>query len=206
MAKIAVIYYSATGNAYTVALAVAAGATAAGAEVRVRKVRELAPDEAIATNKGWEAHRAATQHVEEATLADLEWADGYAFGTPTRFGVVSAQLKQFLDTTGPLWFKGGLANKAVTAFTGASYQHGGQEATLFSIYTVAYHWGAVVVPPGYTDPTVKGAGGNPYGTSFTDPRGGALPDEVLAAARYQGTRLARYADVLAANAAALAGR
>jgi NAD(P)H dehydrogenase (quinone) len=205
MAKIAVIYYSATGNAYKIALAVAAGATAAGAEVRVRKVRELAPDEAIASNKGWEAHRVATQHIEEATLADLEWADGYAFGTPTRFGVVSAQLKQFLDTTGPLWAKGVLANKAFTAFTGASYAHGGQEATLFSIYTVAYHWGAIVVPPSYTDPSIGKAGGNPYGTSYTDPRGGELSDETIAAARYQGARLARYAAVLAANIGTLAG-
>jgi NAD(P)H dehydrogenase (quinone) len=205
MAKIAVIYYSSTGNAYEVAQAVAAGATAAGAEVRVRKVRELAPDEAIASNKGWGAHRLATQHVAEATLADLEWADGYAFGTPTRFGVISAQLKQFLDTTGPLWAKGILANKAVTAFAGASYAHGGQEATLFSIYTVAYHWGAIVVPPGFTDPSVGKAGGNPYGTSYTDPRGGALPEETIAAARYQGMRLARFAAVLAANAAQLTG-
>ena len=205
MAKIAVIYYSATGNAYQVALAVAAGATAAGAEARVRKVRELAPEEAIASNKGWGAHRTATQHVDEATLADLEWADGFAFGTPTRFGVMSAQLKQFLDTTGPLWAKGALANKAVTAFTGASYPHGGQEATLFSIYTVAYHWGAIVVPPSYTDPSIGKAGGNPYGTSYTDPRGATLPDEVIAAARYQGMRLARYAAVLAANPAQLTG-
>ena len=205
MAKIAVIYYSATGNAYQVALAVAAGATSAGAEARVRKVRELAPDEAIASNKGWGAHRTATQHVDEATLADLEWADGFAFGTPTRFGVMSAQLKQFLDTTGPLWAKGALANKAVTAFTGASYPHGGQEATLFSIYTVAFHWGAIVVPPSYTDPSIGKAGGNPYGTSYTDPRGATLPDEVIAAARYQGMRLARYAFVLAANRAQLGG-
>jgi NAD(P)H dehydrogenase (quinone) len=205
MAKISVIYYSATGNAHAVAHALGEGAETAGAEVRIRKVRELAPDEAIATNPKWVAHREATGHIEEATLADLEWADGYAFGTPTRFGVVSAQLKQFLDTTGGLWFKGLLANKAVTAFTGASYPHGGQEATLFSIYTVAYHWGAIVVPPGYTDPSIGKAGGNPYGTSYTDPRGAALPDEVFAAARYQGARLARYAAVLSANRAQLSG-
>jgi NAD(P)H dehydrogenase (quinone) len=205
MAKISIIYYSATGNAYMVAQALGAGAEAAGAEVRIRKVRELAPDEAIATNKGWEAHLAATQHVEEATLDDLAWADGFAFGTPTRFGVVSAQLKQFLDTTGPLWAKGALANKAFTAFTGASYAHGGQEATLFSIYTVAYHWGAIVVPPSYTDKAIGKAGGNPYGTSYTDPRGNELPEETLVAARYQGARLARYAAVLAANTALLTG-
>lgn len=203
--NVAVIYYSSTGNAYRVAQAVEEGARSAGAEVRLRKVRELAPDEAIASNKGWEQHRAATQHVAEATLADLEWADGFVFGTPTRFGAMSAQLKQFLDTTGPLWMKGALADKAATAFVGSSYPHGGQETTLMTIYNMMYHWGAVIVPPGYTDPSISKAGGNPYGTSYTDPRGGTLPDEVLAAARFQGARLARYAGVLAANRDALRG-
>jgi NAD(P)H dehydrogenase (quinone) len=203
--NVAVIYYSSTGNAYRVAQAIEEGAQSAGAEVRLRKVRELAPDEAIASNKGWEQHRAATQHVPEATLADLEWADGFAFGTPTRFGAMSAQLKQFLDTTGSLWMKGALADKAATAFVGSSYPHGGQETTLMTIYNMMYHWGAVIVAPGYTDPSVGKAGGNPYGTSYTDPRGGALPDELLAAARFQGVRLARYAGVLAANRSALRG-
>jgi NAD(P)H dehydrogenase (quinone) len=205
MANIAVIYYSSTGNAYKVAQAIEEGAQSTGADVRVRKVRELAPDEAIASNKGWEQHRVATQHVPEAALADLEWADGFAFGTPTRFGAMSAQLKQFLDTSGPLWMKGLLADKAATAFVGASYAHGGQETTLMTIYNMMYHWGAIIVPPSYTDPSIGKAGGNPYGTSYTDPRGGELPPEVLTAARYQGVRLARYAAVLAANRAALRG-
>ena len=205
MTKIAVIYYSSTGNAFKIAQSIDAGAQSAGAEVRLRKVRELAPDEAIASNKGWAQHRVATQHVAEAELADLEWADGFAFGTPTRFGAMSAQLKQFLDTSGGLWMKGLLADKAATAFVGASYPHGGQETTLMTIYNMMYHWGAIIVPPGYTDPVVGKAGGNPYGTSYTDPRGGELPAEVLAAAHYQGVRLARYAAVLAANRGALRG-
>ena len=205
MANIAVIYYSSTGNAYKVAQAIVAGAESAGAATRLRKVRELAPDEAIASNKGWEQHLVATQHVEEATLDDLEWADGFAFGTPTRFGAISAQLKQFLDTSGGLWFKGKLADKAATAFVGASYAHGGQETTLMTIYNMMYHWGAIIVPPSYTDPSIGKAGGNPYGTSYTDPRGGELPGELMTAARYQGVRLARYATVLAANRDALKG-
>jgi NAD(P)H dehydrogenase (quinone) len=205
MANIAVVYYSSTGNAYTVAQALAEGAASTGAEVRLRKVRELAPPEAIATNKGWEQHLVATQHVLEATLDDLAWADGFAFGTPTRFGAMSAQLKQFLDTSGPLWMQGKLADKAATAFAGASYAHGGQETTLMTIYNMMYHWGAIIVPPSYTDPAIGKAGGNPYGTSYTDPRGGELPPELFAAARYQGVRLARYAEVLAANRAALRG-
>jgi NAD(P)H dehydrogenase (quinone) len=205
MAKIAVIYYSATGNAHKVAQAIQEGAVSAGAEVRLRKVRELAPVEAIASNKGWEAHLVDTKLVPEATLSDLEWADGFAFGTPTRFGAMSAQLKQFLDTSGPLWMQGKLADKAATAFVGASYPHGGQETTLMTIYNMMYHWGAIIVPPGYTDASIGKAGGNPYGTSYTDPRGAELPPELFAAARYQGVRLARYAGVLADNRAALRG-
>jgi NAD(P)H dehydrogenase (quinone) len=205
MANIAVIYYSSTGNAYKVAQALEEGALSAGGTGRGRKGCELTPDEAIASNKGWEQHRVATQHIAEATLADLEWADGFAFGTPTRFGAMSAQLKQFLDTSGQLWMKGLLADKAATAFVGASYAHGGQETTLMTIYNMMYHWGAIIVPPSYTDPSIGKAGGNPYGTSYTDPRGGELPAEVLAAARYQGVRLARYAAVLAENRAALRG-
>ena len=162
MTKIAVIYYSSTGNAYKVAQSIEAGAQSAGAEVRLRKVRELAPDEAIASNKGWEQHRVATQHVAEATLADLEWADGFAFGTPTRFGAMSAQLKQFLDTSGGLWMKGRLADKAATAFVGASYPHGGQETTLMTIYNMMYHWGAIIVPPEpSTDPVIGKAARQP---------------------------------------------
>lgn len=206
MAKIAVIYYSSTGNTYKMAKAVEEGAKAAGAETRLRKARELAPEEAIASNQGWQAHRVATAHVPEATLDDLEWADGFVFGTPTRFGAMSAQLKQFLDTSGPLWGQGKLANKAVGAFTGAGNAHGGQETTLMTIYNVMYHWGAIIVPQGYTDPLLYAAGGNPYGASFSDPQGGELPEEVLAAARYQGGRVARFATVLAAHLAALTAK
>ncbi len=200
MAKIAIIYYSATGHTYQVAQAVEEGARQAGAETRLRTVRELAPDEAIATNQGWQAHRQATGHIQEATLDDLTWADGYLFGTPTRYGAVSAQLKQFLDTTGPIWGQGLLANKPVAAFTGAFNAHGGQETTLLTVYNVMYHWGAIIVPPGYTDPVLYGAGGNPYGVSYSTPQGDqGMPEAVLAAARYMGGRVARYAAVIAEN-------
>lgn len=200
MAKIAVIYYSSTGNTYEIAKAVEEGAKQAGAETRLRKVRELAPDEVIATQAGWQAHRQATAHIQEATLDDLDWADGYVFGTPTRYGVMSAQLKQFIDTSGPLWAQGKLANKAVSAFTGAFNAHGGQETTILTIYNVMYHWGAIVVPPGYTDPILYAAGGNPYGTSYSTPQGGqGIPSEVLQAAGYQGGRVARFAAVIAAH-------
>jgi NAD(P)H dehydrogenase (quinone) len=199
-ARVAVIYYSATGNVYGLARAVAEGAEEAGAEVRFRKVRELAPEEAIKSNQGWSDHALETQDVPEAALEDLEWADAYVFGTPTRFGNVSAQLKQFLDTTGGLWFEGKLADKVVGAFTSAHNANGGQESTLVSMYNVFVHWGAIIVPPGYTDPVIFEAGGNPYGSSSTDFMDGRGPSEKeLAAARYQGRRIAEKASILAGS-------
>jgi NAD(P)H dehydrogenase (quinone) len=196
MTHIAIVYYSSTGTTYEIARAIETGAQEAGAEVRLRKVRELAGPEAIAGKPAWGAHLEATKAVPEATLADLEWADGYVFGSPTRFGLPAAQLKQFIDTVGPLWATGKLQDKAAAAFTGAGNLHGGQESTLLAMHHMFYHWGSVIVPPGYTDASVKAAGGNPYGTSFT--AGSPLDEAVLTAARYQGQRVARFAALLAA--------
>jgi NAD(P)H dehydrogenase (quinone) len=195
LAKIAVVYYSAYGHTYELARSVEEGAKSAGAETRLRKVRELAPDEVVATQKGWHDHRVATQHVPEAALEDLEWADGFAFGTPTRYGGPAAQLKQFIDTTGSIWQKGALANKAATSFSGAMNPHGGQESTILALNNAFYHWGAIIVAPGYTDASVYAAGGNPYGTSNTA-NTDAVPDAILKAAFYQGARLAKVAAAL----------
>lgn len=196
--NVAIIYYSATGNVYRLARAIEEGAAEAGARTRLRKVRELAPEEAIKSNQGWYDHSLETQDVLEAQLEDLEWADAYVFGTPTRFGNVSAQLKQFLDTTGGLWFQGKLADKVVSGFTSAQNAHGGQESTIISMYNVFMHWGSIIVPPGYTDPVLFAAGGNPYGVSSTDSQNGDGPSEQeLAAARYQGRRIAEKAIALA---------
>jgi len=195
VAKIAVIYYSAYGHTYEMAKSLEEGAKSVGAETRLRKVRELAPDEVIATQKGWHDHRVATQHVPEATLDDLEWANGFAFGTPTRYGGPAAQLKQFIDTTGSIWQKGALADKAATSFSGAMNPHGGQESTILALNNAFYHWGSIIVPPGYTDQSIFAAGGNPYGVSNTA-SGEAVDDTVLKAAFYQGARLAKFADLL----------
>jgi NAD(P)H dehydrogenase (quinone) len=186
--KVAVIYYSATGTVHALARAVAEGAAAAGAEVRLRRVAELASDSAIDQNPRWRWHTDATASIAQASVEDLAWADAYAFGTPTRFGAPAAQLKQFIDQAGELWQEGRLADKPVTAFTSAFNRHGGSEATILSLGNVFYHWGALIIPPGFTDATVYAAGGNPYGTSST----GEGPDAAaLEAARYQGQRLAR---------------
>lgn len=196
--KVAVIYYSSTGNTHKMAEAVAEGAEEAGAEVRLRRVQELAPESAIASNPAWKAHHEATREMPTASLDDLEWADAIIFGTPTRFGTMASQLKQFIDTTGGLWFQGKLMNKAVAGFTTASNAHGGQEATLLSLYHTFYHWGAIVAAPGYTDPVIFAAGGNPYGASATGTEHGPAEQE-LAAARHLGKRVATVAAWISAG-------
>ncbi|WDL97534.1 NAD(P)H:quinone oxidoreductase [Alicyclobacillus sp. ALC3] len=192
-----VIYYSSTGANYTLAHTAAEAAQAVGANVRLRKVRELAPEQAIANNQRWFAHVNATVDVPEATLDDLDWADAIVFSVPTRFGSVPSQFQQFIDTAGGLWAQGKLANKVVTAMSSASNAHGGQEATLLSLYTTMYHWGAIVVTPGYTDPVVFTAGGNPYGTSVTVTDASPdISDAGLQAASYQAKRLVQVASWL----------
>ena len=197
--KVAVIYYSSTGTTYRLARAVEEGAKEAGAEVRLRKVKELAPEEAIASNEGWAENVRAMQDVAEATLDDLTWADAIIFGTPTRYGLPTAQLKQFIDTTGPLWASGKLVNKIVSSFTSAATAHGGQESTILALNNTFYHWGSIIVGPGYADP-IQFQSGNPYGTSFTSNNGALKPDETaLAAARFQGRRVAEVAAIIAAG-------
>ncbi len=197
--KVAVIYYSATGTVHALAQAVAEGASSSGAEVRLRRVAELAPDSAIDQNPLWRQHTDFAGSIAQASLEDLAWADAVAFGTPTRFGTPAAQLKQFIDQTGGLWHEGKLADKPVTAFTSAFNRHGGNEATILSLSNVFYHWGALIVPPGYTDPAVSAAGGNPYGTSSITNADAAALD----AARYQGRRLTEITHRLLVGSAAM---
>ena len=130
-------------------------------------------------------------------MDDLEWADGIALGSPTRFGLPTAQLKQYLDQTGGLWGRGVLVDKVVTAFTSASTAHGGLESTILAMLNTAYHWGAIIVPLGYSDPAVS-ATGNPYGSSWVPTKGSRPDDAAIATARHQGRRLARVTTALAA--------
>ena len=132
ISRIAVVYYSATGNVASMAHALARGARESGAEVIVRRVAETASREAIAANPRWQQFLESSSD-EIATLEDLRWADGLAFGTPTRFGGPASQLKAFLDTTGGLWFSGDLASKVCTSFTTASTAHGGLESTILAL-------------------------------------------------------------------------
>jgi NAD(P)H dehydrogenase (quinone) len=184
--RLAVIFYSATGSVHALAEAVADGGRQAGADVRLLRVPELAGEEAIDSNPAWRAYVDATKfRVPEASLDDLEWANAYAFGTPTRYGLPAAQLKQFLDRTGSQWQAGVFHQKPVTSFTSAQNPHGGQESTILALNNVFYHWGCLIVAPGYSDWSLFPAGGNPYGTSWSA-SDGAPSKEVLEAARYQG--------------------
>ena len=193
MTKVAIIYYSSTGTTYQLARAVEEGVREAGAEVRVLKVRETAPESAIESNEKWAKHIEETRDVREVQLSDLEWADAIIFGTPTRYGAATSQLRAFIDTTGGLWFQGKLANKIGSSFTSTATAHGGQENTILSLNSVFYHWGMLIVSPAYLDP-IQFQAGNPYGASFTSNNGELDPDETaLAAARFQGKRVAEVA-------------
>ncbi|WP_026672200.1 NAD(P)H:quinone oxidoreductase [Alkalihalobacterium bogoriense] len=196
MTKIAVIYYSSTGTNYKLAQWAEEGAKEAGAEVKVLKIPEIAPKEAIESNPGWKAHIEATKDVPEVTLEDLEEADGFIFSMPTRFGNIPGQMKQFLDTTGGLWFQGKLVNKVVSAMASASNSHGGQEQTILSLYTTMFHWGAIIAAPGYADPITFGAGGNPYGTSVTVDQEGNMKEDVMEAVKFQAKRTAQIASMI----------
>lgn len=193
--RVAVIYYSATGTVFELAKAAATAAEKVGAEVRLRKVRELAPAEAIASNQGWSDHVNTTQHIVEATLDDLDWADALLMGAPTRYGMPAAQLKQFIDSTGQLWGQGRLINKIVSSFTASATGHGGQESTILALNNTFYHWGSIIVPPGYADP-VQFEAGNPYGTSHTSRNGEIPPGDVqLAAMEFQTRRVVEVAQI-----------
>jgi NAD(P)H dehydrogenase (quinone) len=192
--KLAVIYYSMGGTNYQLARWAEEGAKEAGAEVKVFKVPELAPQSAIEGNPVWKATVEKTKDVPEVKLDDLEWADAIIFSVPTRFGNMPSQMKQFLDTTGGLWFNGKLVNKVVSAMSSAQNAHGGQEATILSLYTTMYHWGAIVAAPGYTDPVTFGAGGNPYGTSVTVGQDGKMIEDVQAAVKHQAKRTVTVAE------------
>ncbi|PPA72451.1 NAD(P)H:quinone oxidoreductase [Jeotgalibacillus proteolyticus] len=187
-AKLAIIYYSSTGTNYTMARWAEEAAKEAGAEVKVLKAPETAPHEAISSNPAWKKHYEETKDVPNVTLHDLEWADAFIFSTPTRYGSMPAQMRQFLDTTGGLWFNGKLVNKVVSGMSSAQNPHGGQEATILNLYTTMMHWGAIIASPGYTDPVTFSSGGNPYGTSVTVDQDGNMLEDIEEAVKHQTRR------------------
>ncbi|KOV80024.1 NAD(P)H-dependent oxidoreductase [Nocardia sp. NRRL S-836] len=187
--NVAVVYYSSTGTIHRIATELAETAEKAGAEVRLVRAAELAPRAAVDSKPAWAAHLAETADVPEARVEDVLWADAVLFGTPTRFGNMSAQLKQFIDTLGPAWFRGQLADKVYSAFTSGGSAHGGMETTLVSIYNMVCHFGGIIVPPGLNE--------NPYGTSHVLGRDNLrVGEQALQAAQVQANRVVRVARAL----------
>ncbi|MHA6479314.1 NAD(P)H:quinone oxidoreductase [Stutzerimonas sp. KH-1] len=203
MAKVLVLYYSSYGHVETLAQAVAEGAREAGALAVVKRVPELVP-EPVAKKAGFKLNQAASV----AHVAELPEYDAIVIGTPTRFGNMASQMKNFLDQCGGLWFEDKLVGKVGSAFTSTGSQHGGQESTLLATHTVLLHLGMVVVGLPYS---FKGqlrmdaiTGGTPYGASTLadDGSGGdRQPSEnELQGARYQGRHVASVAAALVASA------
>ncbi len=194
MAKVLVLYYSSFGHMEAMARAAAEGAHAAGAEVTVKRVPELVPDE-VARQSGYKLDQAAPI----AEPAELAGYHGFVFGVPTRFGNMPAQMKNFLDQTGGLWANGTLIDKVATVMVSTATQHGGQESTVLTTQIVLQHHGMLIVPLSYAYDGQSGTdrvrGGSPYGMSVaTGSDGSRWPDEQdLAGARFQGERLAKVA-------------
>jgi NAD(P)H dehydrogenase (quinone) len=187
MGKVAIIYYSSTGTTYGLAKAVEEGAREAGAETKLLKVKETAPEAAINSNEGW---KKTSKRREMWRKRRPMRADAIIFGTPTRYGGATSQLRAFIDTTGGFWGRGALIDKIGSSFSSAATAHGGHENTILSLNSVFYHWGMIIVSPGYNDP-VQFQSGNPYGVSHTSGNGTIPPDETaLAAAHFQGKRVA----------------
>ena len=187
--KLSIIYYSTYGSNVQLAKWAEEEALKSGAEVRLRQIQELAPQAVIDTQPGWKANQEATKDIPFASSDDITWADAVLFSVPSRFGGVPSQFKQFIDIQGGIWATGKTVNKAISAMTSAQNPHGGQEATLLSLYTSMFHWGAIVVTPGYTDASVGLAGGNPYGTSVTIAQDGKMVENVRPAVEHQVRRL-----------------
>ncbi|MDR7302858.1 NAD(P)H:quinone oxidoreductase [Haloactinomyces albus] len=199
--KLSVIYYSSTGTIAEIANTLVAEAEAAGAEVRLRKAPELAPDAAIDSNPAWRANVEATRSVPEVAADDVVSADAVLFGSPTRYGNIAAQLKQFIDGLGGEWQQGLLADKVYSGFTSSATQHGGQESTLLALYNTIHHFGGIIVSPGFTEGS-KFVDGNPYGTSHVDAQGENKVDDVTrTAAAVQAKRVVSVAKALKNGAA-----
>jgi len=202
--KILIVYYSMYGHIYHMAEAIAEGVKAvAGAEVALRHVPETLPDDVLAKMGATEAQKAFA-HIPVCTVDELASADAIIFGTPTRFGNMCGQMRQFLDATGQLWANGSLVGKVGSVFASSATQHGGQESTILSFHITLLHHGMVVVGLPYA---FQGqmrideiTGGSPYGAStIAGGEGERMPsDNELAAARFQGRHVAEIASKLGA--------
>ena len=202
MAKVQIVFYSMYGHVYRLAEAVAEGARQVPkTEVTLYQVPELMPEEAL-EKSGAKAAREAFAHIPVAKPDDLAKADAIIFGSPTRFGNMCAQMRNFLDQTGSLWFKGALVGKIGSVFSSTGTQHGGQETTITSFHSTLLHHGMIIVGVPYTVQELLNmdeiTGGTPYGaTTLAGADGSRLPSEnELAIARFQGKHVAEIAQKL----------
>ncbi len=200
--KVLIVFYSMYGHIYGMARAVAEGAREVdGAEVVLRRVPETLPDDVLEKMGAVEAQKAFAD-VPVCTVDELAQADAVIFGTPTRFGNMCGQMRQFLDATGQLWLEGSLVGKVGSVFASSATQHGGQESTILSFHITLLHQGFVIVGLPYAFQGQMGideiTGGSPYGAStITGGQGERMPSEnELAAARYQGKHVAGIASKL----------
>jgi NAD(P)H dehydrogenase (quinone) len=199
MAKVLVLYYSSYGHIEKMAYAVAEGAKSAGADVTVKRVPELVPDEVARAS-----HFKLDQEAPVAKPDELADYDAVIFGCGTRFGTMASQMRNFIDQTGGLWAQGKLVGKVGSAFTSSATQHGGQESTILGFVPTLMHHGMVVVGLPYAFQGQMGLdeikGGSPYGAStITGGDGSRQPSEVeLDAARFQGAHVAKIAAKLSA--------
>jgi NAD(P)H dehydrogenase (quinone) len=200
--KVQVIFYSMYGHVYKMAQAVAEGVKQVpGAEVSISQVAELVPDDVL-EKYGAKAARASFASVPIATVDQLPEAHAIIFGTPTRFGNMAAQMRNFLDQTGPLWMKGSLIGKVGSVFASTASQHGGQETTLTSFHSTLLHQGMIVVGVPYSESGLVHmeniSGGTPYGaTTIAGADGSRHPSEnELKIARYQGKHVTEIATKL----------
>jgi len=198
-ANVLIAFYSRTGSTEALAHAIAEGAKGEGAEVRLRRAREVVSREIMAKAPGWTENADRMNAAYGApSEADAEWADAIILGTPTRFGNVSSELKAYIDSLGGLWFQGKLNGKVGSAFTSSSTPHGGNESTIITLYNPMAHLGLILVPLGYADPALFKAG-TPYGASSVSGQNNTLPTEDdLEVARFQGRRVAQVARALRA--------
>jgi NAD(P)H dehydrogenase (quinone) len=196
MTKVLVAFYSRNGSTEALARAIGEGAAAEGAEVRLRRAREFVGPEIMAQAEGWQQHADRMNAAYEApTAEDAEWADAIVFGTPTRFGNAAAELKAYIDSLGGLWFQGKLNGKVGSAFTSTQSAHGGNEATILSLYIPLAHLGLIIVPTGYADMSLFKAG-TPYGASSVSGTHPTPSEDDLAVARFQGKRVATVAKAI----------
>jgi NAD(P)H dehydrogenase (quinone) len=188
--RLLIVFYSRSGSTEALANAAAGAAREVGAEVRLRRAREVASEEAMGNAKGWlENARRQNALYEAPSKDDAEWADAILFGTPCYFGVMATELKNFLDQLGPQWKQGALSGKVGGAFATASWPHGGTEVVTLSLYAPMAHLGMIVVPTGYTDEAMLEAG-SPYGASAIVGAENRPPrEEDLDAIRHQGRRM-----------------